>query len=169
MWAREYRELLDIEHPFEIEYGASYFADLFDRGRLNNLTRRLDTSITFHDGCDAGRNCGIFEEPRKVLEQLPGVSVEELPHNKNNCFCCGSGGVLRAHDNDFALKINQLKLKDIEQTNAQWVISGCPSCVDFMQDQLPQAGSNKRSKDLAVLVAQALGFSWDGLKEAYVQ
>ncbi len=169
IWAREYHELLDIEHPFQIEYGAKYLADLFDSGKLNNLNRHTEASITFHDGCDAGRNSGFFEEPRKVIENLPGVTFEELPHNKNNCFCCGSGGVLRAVDNEFALKINQLKLKDIEQTNAQQVISACPSCVDFMQDQLPQAGSNKKSKDLAVLVAEALGFSWDGLKEAYPQ
>ncbi|RDE17091.1 MAG: hypothetical protein C4K47_00010 [Candidatus Thorarchaeota archaeon] len=169
MWAHEYHELLNIEHPFEIEYGARYLADLFDSGKLNNLGRHTETSITFHDGCDAGRNSGFFEEPRKVIENLPGVSFEELPHNKNNCFCCGSGGVLRAIDNEFALKINQLKLKDIEQTSAEQVISACPSCVDFMQDQLPQAGSGKKSKDLAVLVAEALGFSWDGLKEAYPQ
>ena len=167
MWAHEYHELLDIEHPFEVEYGAAYLARLCDSGKLNNLQTPLDITVTFHDPCDAGRNAGFFEEPRKVLENLPGVTLEELPHNRNNCFCCGSGGVLRAVDNEFALNINKLKLKDIEQTQAQWVISACPSCVDFMQDQLPQTGSSKRVKDLAVIVAQAMGLTWDGLSEVY--
>ncbi len=167
MWAHEYHEFLEIDVPFEVQYGAQYLAELVDDNRLTGLSNPLDVSITFHDGCDAGRNCGIYEEPRKVLEYLPGVEFEELPHNKNRCYCCGSGGVLRPVDADFAIQINRLKVKDIEQTNADLVISACPSCVDFMYDQLPQASSNRISKDLAVIVAQALGLTWDGLEETY--
>ncbi len=167
MWAHEYHEFLDIDHGFEIVYGYQYLADLLDSGKLTGLDTPLDITVTYHDGCDAGRNSGFFEEPRKVIEYLPGVTFEELPHNKNNCYCCGSGGVLRAIDADFAVQINRLKFEDIEATNADVVASGCPSCVDFMADQLPQAGSNKPVKDLAVLVAQALGLTWDGLDELY--
>ena len=167
MWAHEYHEFLDIDHGFEIAYGYQYLADLLDSGKLTGLNAPLDITVTYHDGCDACRNAGFYEEPRKVLEHLPGVTFEELPHNKSNCFCCGSGGVLRAIDADFAVQINKLKVDDIEATNADVVASGCPSCVDFMADQLPQVGSNKPVKDLAVLVAQALGLSWDGLDEIY--
>jgi heterodisulfide reductase subunit D len=167
MWANEYHEFLGIDHGFEIVYGYQYLADLLDKGKLTGLNTPLDVTVTFHDGCDAGRNAGFYEEPRKVLEYLPGVTFEELPHNKANCYCCGSGGVLRAIDADFANQINRLKVEDIEATNADIVASGCPSCVDFMHDQLPQAGSSKTVKDLAVLVAQALGLSWDGLDEIY--
>ena len=167
MWAHEYHEFLDIDHGFEIVYGYQYLADLLDRGKLTGLNTPLDVTVTYHDGCDAGRNAGFYEEPRKVLEYLPGVTFEELPHNKDNCYCCGSGGVLRAIDADFANQISVLKVEDIEATNVDIVASGCPSCVDFMADQLPQAGSNKPVKDLAVLVAQALGLTWDGLDEIY--
>ncbi|MFX1483657.1 MAG: (Fe-S)-binding protein [Promethearchaeota archaeon] len=167
MWAHEYHEFLGIDHGFEIFYGAQYFADLLDKGKLKDMNTPLDLSVTFHDGCDAGRNSGFYEEPRKVLEHLPGITFEELPHNKANCYCCGSGGVLRAVDADFALSINKLKVEDIEATNADVVAAACPSCVDFMHDQLPQAGSNKTVKDLAVLVAEAMGLTWDGLEEIY--
>jgi Fe-S oxidoreductase len=167
MWAHEYHEFLGIDHGFEILYGAEYFADLIDKGKLTGMNTPLDVTVTFHDGCDAGRNAGFYEEPRKILEHLPGVTFEELPHNKANSFCCGSGGVLRAIDADFALQINKLKVEDIEATNASVVASACPSCVDFMHDQLPQAGSNKTVKDLVVLIAEAMGLTWDGLDEIY--
>jgi hypothetical protein len=36
-----------------------------------------------------------------------------------------------------------------------------------MHDQLPQAGSNKTVKDLVVLIAEAMGLTWDGLDEIY--
>jgi heterodisulfide reductase subunit D len=167
MWAHEYHEFLGIDHGFEIIYGYQYLADLLDKGKLTGLDNSLNATVTFHDGCDAGRNAGFYEEPRKVLEYLPGVTFEELPHNKANCYCCGSGGVLRAIDAEFANQINRLKVADIEATNADVVASGCPSCVDFMHSQLPQEGSNKTVKDLVVLVAQALGLTWDGLDEIY--
>jgi len=166
MWAHEYHEFLGIDHGLEIVYGPEYFEEKIDENKLDFNTP-LDMTVTFHDGCDAGRNAGFYEQPRKVLEHLPGVTFEELPHNKANCFCCGSGGVLRAVDADFALKINELKVADIEETNADVVVASCPSCVDFMHDQLPQTGSSKGVKDLAVLVAQALGLTWDGLDEIY--
>ncbi len=166
MWAHEYHEFLDIDVPFEIVYGAEYLSNLIDEGKLQ-FTTPLDLTVTFHDGCDAGRNSGFYEEPRKVLEHLPGVEFEELPHNKANCFCCGSGGVLRPVDADFAVHINKLKVEDIEQTNADVVASACPTCVDFMFDQLPQAGLQRVVKDLSVLAAEALGFTWDGLDEVY--
>jgi heterodisulfide reductase subunit D len=167
MWSHEYHEFLDIDHPFEVVYGAQYLSRLIDEGKLTGFTNPLDVTVTFHDGCDAGRNAGIYEEPRKVLEHLPGVTLEELPHNKANSFCCGSGGVLRPIDADFALEISKLKVEDIERTSADWVIAACPSCVDFMNDQLPQTGSQKRVKDLSVLVAESFGLTWDGLDEIY--
>ncbi|MHA2425594.1 MAG: (Fe-S)-binding protein [Candidatus Thorarchaeota archaeon] len=166
MWAHEYHEFLDIDHEFEIIYGAEYLLELLDKDKLE-FNSPLDLTVTYHDGCDAGRNAGFYEEPRKVLEHLPGVTFEELPHNKANSYCCGSGGVLRAIDEDFAVSINSLKVKDIEATNANVVASHCPSCVDFMHNQLPGAGSSKVSKDLVVLVAQAMGFEWEGLEETY--
>ncbi len=166
MWAHEYHEFLGIDPPFEIIYGPELFEELIDNNKIE-FTNPLDTTVTFHDGCDAGRNAGFYEQPRKVLEHLPGVTFEELPHNKANCFCCGSGGVLRAIDADFALKINELKVNDIEQTNADLVIASCPSCVDFMQAELPPTGSTKVVKDLAVLMAEAMGIEWDGLEETY--
>ncbi|MFW9953877.1 MAG: (Fe-S)-binding protein [Candidatus Thorarchaeota archaeon] len=166
MWSHEYHEFLDIDHEFEILYGAEYLVELIDNGKLE-MNTPLDLTVTFHDGCDAGRNSGFYEEPRKVLEHIPGITFEELPHNKNNSFCCGSGGVLRAVDDGFAQSINKLKVQDIEATNADVVASHCPACVDFMHNQLPKAGSSKVSKDLVVLVAQALGYEWDGLEEIY--
>jgi Fe-S oxidoreductase len=166
MWAHEYEAFLDIHPPFEIVYGPAFFAELIKAGKLE-FTNPLNITVTFHDGCDAGRNAGYYDEPREVINSLPGVTFEELPHNRENCYCCGSGGVLRAVDAEFANKINVLKAEDIERTNADVVVAACPSCVDYMKAQLPEAGCNKLVKDLAVLIAEALGLEWEGLGEIY--
>ena len=166
MWAHEYEEFLGIHHGFKVMYGYSYLKDLIDQGKIK-FTKPLNIKLTYHDGCDAGRNSGFYDEPRDIIASLPGVEFEELPHNKENCYCCGSGGVLRAVDNEFASDIAKLKAQDIERTQADVVASGCPSCVEYMKDQLPQSGCNKTVKDLVVLVAEAMGLTWDGLDEIY--
>ena len=147
-------------------YGYDYIANLIEDGKIE-FEKPLNIKLTYHDGCDAGRNSGFYDEPRRIIAALPGVEFEELPHNKENCYCCGSGGVLRAFDTEFAGNISELKAKDIERTDADVVATGCPSCVEYMKDQLPQHGSNKVVKDLMVLVAEAMGITWDGLDEIY--
>ena len=166
MWAHEYKDFLDIDHGFEVIYGYDFIAHKIEEGKIK-FTKPLDIKLTYHDGCDAGRNSGFYDEPRRIIAELPGVDFEELPHNKDNCYCCGSGGVLRAYDTEFASRISDLKVQDIERTSAEVVATGCPSCVEFMKDQLPQAGSSKVVKDLMVLVAEAMGVTWDGLDEIY--
>jgi heterodisulfide reductase subunit D len=166
MWAHEYKEFLGIDHGFEVVYGYDYIANLIEKGKIK-FDKPLNIKLTYHDGCDAGRNSGFYDEPRRVIAALPGVEFEELPHNRENCYCCGSGGVLRAFDTEFAGNISELKAKDIERTDADVVATGCPSCVEYMKDQLPQYGSKKVVKDLMVLVAEAMGITWDGLDEIY--
>lgn len=166
MWAHEYKEFLGINHGFEVLYGYEYIADLIKQGKIE-FTTPLNIKMTYHDGCDAGRNAGYYDEPREIIKALPGVEFEELPHNKENCYCCGSGGVLRAFDHEFAGEISKLKAEDVSRTQADVVSSGCPSCVEYLKDQLPQAGCNKEVKDLMVLAAQAMGLTWDGLDELY--
>ncbi|MHA1614937.1 MAG: (Fe-S)-binding protein [Candidatus Thorarchaeota archaeon] len=166
MWAHEYKEFLNIDHGFEVLYGYEYLADLIKQGKIEFNTP-LNIKMTYHDGCDAGRNSGFYDEPREIIKALPGVEFEELPHNRENCYCCGSGGVLRAFDPEFAGDISKLKADDINRTQADVVSSGCPSCIEYMKDQLPQGGCNKEVKDLMVLAAEAMGLTWDGLDEIY--
>jgi len=142
MWAHEYKEFLDIDHGFEVLYGYEYFADLIKQGKVEFNTP-LNIKLTYHDGCDAGRNSGYYDEPREIIKALPGVEFEELPHNKENCYCCGSGGVLRAFDHEFAGDISKLKADDVNRTQADTVSSGCPSCIEYLKDQLPQGGVTK--------------------------
>ena len=166
MWAHEYKAFLGIDHGFKVQYGYEYLEELIKEGKVE-FSNPLNIKLTYHDGCDAGRNSGFYDPPREVIKTLPGVEFEELPHNKESCYCCGSGGVLRAIDNEFAGDISKLKADEIKQSQADVVASGCPSCVEYLKDQLPQNGCDTVSKDLMVLAAQAMGLSWDGLDEIY--
>jgi len=59
----------------------------------------LDKTITYHDSCCLGR-CwaeeGIYDEPRQILESIPGVELVEMRDNRELALCCGGGAGGRA-------------------------------------------------------------------------
>jgi len=56
------------------------------------LTKKLDYRVTFHDPCCLGRHNGFYEEPRALLNAIPGVKLVEMQHHHANSLCCGGGG-----------------------------------------------------------------------------
>lgn len=52
----------------------------------------IDARVTFHDPCYLGRVNSILEEPRRILEAIPGVELVEMAHYRQNSLCCGGGG-----------------------------------------------------------------------------
>lgn len=56
------------------------------------LKHEVSALIGYHDPCFLGRANDIYEEPRKLLEVIPGVELVELSHSRSNSLCCGGGG-----------------------------------------------------------------------------
>lgn len=64
--------------------------------RLSEIEAKFKTSIeaivAFHDPCYLGRVNSIFEEPRMLLNAIPGIQLVEMSHTKSYSLCCGGGG-----------------------------------------------------------------------------
>ena len=56
---------------------------------LKGLKARYEEVVTYHDSCHLGRGCGVYEEPRSILNAIPGVELV-TPHESE--VCCGSAG-----------------------------------------------------------------------------
>jgi Fe-S oxidoreductase len=48
--------------------------------------------VAYHDPCYLGRANNIYEEPRQLLQAIPGVELVEMSHNRTTSLCCGGGG-----------------------------------------------------------------------------
>ena len=57
---------------FEVRHYTQLVADLIDSGKLT-LSKELDKTITYQDPCFLGKQNEVFEEPRKILESIPGI------------------------------------------------------------------------------------------------
>jgi Fe-S oxidoreductase len=88
--------------------------------------KRKNVLVTYHDPCHLGRQGGLIEEPRIILNSV--ASFVEMPRHGINSFCCGAGGGVRIAFPDFALKTAKKRIKEAEGTGAEFLITSCPFC-----------------------------------------
>ena len=124
MWQEHY------PREFEIAHVTEFLVRLLKEDRLK--LRELDLTVTYHDPCDLGRGAGTFDAPRDIIQSIPGIRFVELPNNRENCSCCGGGGNLEMIDAKLSGNIAGNKMKEVQETGAQAVVTACQQCVRTM-------------------------------------
>jgi heterodisulfide reductase subunit D len=134
----------DVLHTSEL------LAELVDRGKLK-FTKRLDGGVLYHDPCTLGRRGGVFEAPRKLVESIPGAGkILEFDDNRGSSVCCGGGGMLRAFEDDMAVRIATRRIQAVGDIEAATLASACPACRINLMDGMHHTGPGKAGKRPAV-------------------
>jgi Fe-S oxidoreductase len=89
---------------------------------------RTDRRVTYHDPCDLGRHCGIYEEPREIIRKIAPDFVE-MRHNRANALCCGAGGGVRGAYAKNSIAMARRRLEEVEEVGAEVLLTECNSCV----------------------------------------
>jgi Fe-S oxidoreductase len=93
-----------------------------------DLGVKTNKRVTYHDPCDLGRHCGIYEEPRQTIRKIAPNFVE-MPHHHAESLCCGSGGGVRGAYAQNSIAMARRRLEDVEECGAEVVLTECNSCV----------------------------------------
>jgi Fe-S oxidoreductase len=93
-----------------------------------DLKAMTDKRVTYHDPCDLGRHCGIYEEPREIVRKIAPNYVE-MRLNRADALCCGAGGGVRGAYAKNSIAMARLRLKEVEQVGADILLTECNSCV----------------------------------------
>jgi len=81
--------------------------------------------VTYHDPCHLVRAQGVSDAPRRILKALPQVEYVEMEEAGT---CCGGGGAFQFDFPGVSKGITEKKIKNIRETGAGVIVSGCPGC-----------------------------------------
>ncbi|MFH1303807.1 MAG: heterodisulfide reductase-related iron-sulfur binding cluster [Planctomycetota bacterium] len=91
---------------------------------------------TYHDACHLVHAQKVQNQPRKLLELVPGLTL--VPLNEST-ICCGAAGSYNLTQPKMADQLGKRKLENILNTKADVVISGNVGCTLQIDSQLRQA------------------------------
>lgn len=142
--------------PFEVTHISELLRKLIDERKIK-FVKTMNKKVTYHDSCHLGRHLNIYEEPREVIENIPGINLTEMEHNRRWALCCGSGAlVVRTAYPKFARWVglrSLLEAKNVSNT----LVTTCPRCIENFKDVARRENINLEILDLPVLVADAMG------------
>ncbi|MGB2696027.1 MAG: (Fe-S)-binding protein [Dehalococcoidia bacterium] len=165
-------EYPQFEGRYEVYHHTEVLAQLLKEGRLT-ADKELTEKITYHDSCFLGRHNNIYDEPRDVLNAIPGTQLEEIEGNcRERGFCCGAGGAHMWVEETKGERINHRRAcqaqECAEKTGSRIVAANCPFCIQMFEDGIPSVESDESKRmvtyDVAELLEQAVFGSGNGAK-----
>jgi len=142
---------------FQVYHHTEFIARLVAEGRLK-LTNAVNHKLTFHDSCYLGRYNSIYDQPRKVVGTIPGITLQEMERNRERSFCCGAGGGRMWMEEHLGTRINHSRFEDAVKTKADMIGTACPFCLTMLEDATKDKEMEEsiRVRDVAELVLESM-------------
>lgn len=140
-----FKEQYQLE-GIEVIHHTEFFDRLIESGKIT--LNGSDTRYVYHDPCELGRGCGIYEQPRNVVRKA-GELVEAEKHGKESICCGGSlGSLTLGFDKRKALTENALS--NLTVASPDTIVTACPLCRSTFNRY-----SDIPVKDIAEIVDEA--------------
>ena len=143
---------------YEVLHYSQFVAELMDQGRVKPI-KLIDATVAYHDSCYLGRHNGVYDEPRRVAEAIPGLKLVEMePHCRQRGFCCGAGGGHMWIEESQGERINHARTEHFLETKAETVGVSCPFCLQMMTEGIQAKGleGEKEAKDVLEILSESL-------------
>ncbi len=126
-------------------------------GRLRLKTIGNGKSVTLHDSCQQVRHGGLLSEARMAIAAL-GLELREMESRGRTALCCGAGeGVnLINRAEPLRQKAFSLKMKEVDDTGADSLVTSCDNCRYNFLTGGAKAGWEMPVESLVELVADNL-------------
>jgi len=118
---------------FEIVHMTQFTAELIKEGRLD-ISGAYEKKVTYHDPCYLGRHNNIFDEPREILRNIPGLTLVEMAASRNNSLCCGGGGGRVWMETQKGERFSELRVEQARAIGAEVLVTACPYCITMFED-----------------------------------
>jgi glycolate oxidase iron-sulfur subunit len=102
-------------------------------------THAVPAVATYQDACHLAHGQGVRMAPRKLLAQVPGLTLVPLPDAD---ACCGSAGIYNLVEYDMSMDVLKRKMENVASTRAAVVVSANPGCIMQLRLGAKQRGLN---------------------------
>jgi len=140
---------------FEVYHHSEYLAQLVKEGKLKSISA-TNKKVTFHDPCYLGRQNGVYDSPRQLVQIASKGAAIEMARSREKSFCCGGGGGMSFVDEPPDKRVNQERAREALATGADVLAVGCPFCMTMMED-----GINARRGDQEMRVMDVAELLWE--------
>jgi Fe-S oxidoreductase len=123
-----------------------------------NPVENKESVYTYHDPCYLGRHNQIYDDPRDVLDAIPGLKRVEMSRSRDRSFCCGGGGLMLFYEPKEDQRMGVKRVKMAAEAGANVIVTACPFCMTNIEDAIKVAGMEGKMTaiDLAELVDQQI-------------
>jgi Fe-S oxidoreductase len=118
---------------FEVSHISQYLYDLICGGKLEP-TKEYRKKVAYHDPCYLGRHNGIYNEPREVLRNIPGLELIEMADSMDESLCCGGGGGRIWMETPKEERFSDLRVEQAVEAGAEVLVTSCPYCITNFED-----------------------------------
>jgi glycolate oxidase iron-sulfur subunit len=117
-------------------------------------TTAIEKRVAHHEACHLVHTQKVSDQPKQVLEAIPGV---ELTNLDEATWCCGSAGIYNIIRYDDSMKLLDRKMEHLKSTGADMVVMGNPGCLAQINYGVQREKLNMEVVHLATLLRRAYG------------
>ncbi len=133
-------------------------AELVECGALK-FSGKFEHKVTYHDPCYLGKHNNIFDEPRAVLQNIPGVKLVEMDRSRQKSLCCeGGGGRMWLEGTNPNTRLARWRVQEALDTGAEILATACPFCLLTLGEAVKHINVEDKIRvmDVAEIAAQAI-------------
>jgi len=147
----DYKDVPPVEHisevlAREVRAGNVRFNRVEDEARV----------YAYHDPCYLGRHNQVYDDPRDVLDTIPGLKRVEMKRSRDRSFCCGGGGLMLFYEPKEEQRMGVVRVRMAAEAGANVIVTACPFCMVNIEDAIKVAGMEGKMSvmDLTEVVDQ---------------
>ena len=147
----DYKDMPPVEHISQV------MAREIKTGNLKlNRVENADNVYAYHDPCYLGRHNLVYDDPRDVIDAIPGLKRVEMSRCRDRSFCCGGGGLMLFYEPKEDMRMGVKRVQMAAEAGANVIVTACPFCMVNMEDAIKVAGMEGKMTaiDLTELVDQ---------------
>jgi glycolate oxidase iron-sulfur subunit len=135
---KDYGDFLETDHAREFSGRVRDVSEL-----LASVPRRANRGpvpmrVAYHDACHLAHAQRVRDQPRELLEEIPGLELLEVSGERE--ICCGSAGIYNLVQPRAAAELGVRKATHLIETGAQAIAAGNPGCAAQLDLHLRELG-----------------------------